>query len=66
MIYVQVPPESLAVVEKMHAQSKRDQFLMKLRPEYEATRSNMMNHDPSPSLDVCFKELFREEQRLAT
>ncbi|PSR85332.1 Zinc finger protein [Actinidia chinensis var. chinensis] len=25
-----------------------------------------MNRDPSPSLDVCFGELIREEQRLAT
>ena len=39
---------------------------MKLRPEYEAARSNLMNRDPSPSLDVCFGELLREEQRLAT
>ncbi|KAF8403434.1 hypothetical protein HHK36_011538 [Tetracentron sinense] len=39
---------------------------MKLRLEFEATRSNVMNRDPSPSLDVCFGELIREEQRLAT
>ena len=66
MIYVQVPVESLADVQKVHEQSKRDQFLMKLRLEYEAPRSNLMNRDLSPSLDVCFKELLREEQRLAT
>ncbi|KAA8542248.1 hypothetical protein F0562_023616 [Nyssa sinensis] len=46
--------------------SKRDQFLMKLRPEFEVTRSNLMNRDPSPYLDVCFGELLREEQRLFT
>ena len=34
MIYVQIPPESLVVVENMHAQSKRDQFLMKLQLYY--------------------------------
>ena len=39
---------------------------MKLRLEYEAARSNLMNHDPSPSLDVCFGELLREKQRIAT
>ena len=39
---------------------------MKLRPEYEAARSHLMNRDPSPSLDVCFGELLREEQRFAT
>ncbi|KDO39077.1 hypothetical protein CISIN_1g045690mg [Citrus sinensis] len=66
MIYVQVPIESLADVQGVHEQSKRDQFLMKLRPEYKAARSNLMNRDLSPSLDVCFKELLREEQRLAT
>jgi hypothetical protein len=42
------------------------QFLIKLRPEFEVTRSNLMNRDPSPSLDVCFGELLREEQRLLT
>ncbi|TXG71326.1 hypothetical protein EZV62_006261 [Acer yangbiense] len=30
------------------------------------TCSNLMNRDPSPSLDVCFGELLREEQRLLT
>jgi hypothetical protein len=39
---------------------------MKLPPEFEATRSNLMNRDPSPSLDVCFGELLHEEQRLLT
>ncbi|KAJ4702831.1 Retrovirus-related Pol polyprotein from transposon TNT 1-94 [Melia azedarach] len=39
---------------------------MKLCYEYEAARSNLMNRDPSPSLDVCFQELLREEQRFAT
>ncbi|KAG8380293.1 hypothetical protein BUALT_Bualt06G0000600 [Buddleja alternifolia] len=44
----------------------RDQFLMKLRPEFEGTRSNLMNRDPVPSLDSCLNDLFREEQRLLT
>ncbi|KAJ0007710.1 hypothetical protein Pint_29733 [Pistacia integerrima] len=39
---------------------------MKLRPEFEATHSNLMNCNPMPSLDVCFGELLREEQRLTT
>eukprot|EP00258_Populus_trichocarpa_P033414 XP_024449433.1 uncharacterized protein LOC112326270 isoform X2 [Populus trichocarpa] len=51
---------------RVHEQSKRDQFLMKLRFEFEITRSNLMNRDPFPSLDVCFGELLREEQRLLT
>ncbi|KAJ0084938.1 hypothetical protein Patl1_30072 [Pistacia atlantica] len=61
-----VPEDSLSIVQEIHAQSKRDQFLMKLRPEFEATRSNLMNRNPVPSLDICFGELLREEQRLTT
>ncbi|KAJ0076088.1 hypothetical protein Patl1_34260 [Pistacia atlantica] len=56
----------LSMVQEIHAQSKQDQFLMKLRPEFEATCSNLMNRNPMPSLDVCFGELLREEQRLTT
>lgn len=66
IIYAKGPVKSLAAVQTVHEQSKRDQFLMKLRPEYEAIRSNLMNRDPSPSLDVCFGELLREEQCLKT
>ena len=62
IIYAKVPEESLFVVQKVHAQSKRNQFLIKLRPEFEATRSNLMNRNPVPSLDVCFGELLHEEQ----
>ncbi|RVW88110.1 Retrovirus-related Pol polyprotein from transposon RE1 [Vitis vinifera] len=50
----------------MHATSKRDQFLMKLRPDFEIARSNMMNRHHVPSLDVCLSELLREEQRIVT
>jgi len=40
---------------------------MKLRSKFdEITRSNLMNRDPLPSLDVCFGELLREEQHLLT
>jgi hypothetical protein len=39
---------------------------MKLRPEYESVRSSLLNRSPVPSLDVCFGELLREEQRLST
>ena len=50
----------------MHETSKRDQFLMKLRGKFEAIRSNMMNREPIPLLDICVGELLREEQRLLT
>jgi len=39
---------------------------MKLWSEFEGARSNLMNRDPSPSLDVCFTELLCEEQHLVT
>jgi len=61
IIYAKIPAESLFVVQQVHEQSKRDQFLMKLRSEFEITRSNLMKRDPLPSLDVCFRELLREE-----
>jgi hypothetical protein len=64
VVYTKVPTASISVVQAIHEQNKRDQFLMKLCPKFEATRS--MNRDPSPSLDVCFGELLREEQRLLT
>ena len=65
IVYAKVPAESLSVVQEVHEQSKRDQFLMKLRPEFEAIRSNLMNCAPS-SLDACFGEVLREEEHLAT
>ncbi|XP_058098682.1 uncharacterized protein LOC131243376 [Magnolia sinica] len=37
---------------------------MKLRPEFESIRSNLMHRDPLPSLDVCFGALLREERLL--
>jgi hypothetical protein len=66
MVYVMVPAASLSTVQAIHEQSKRDQYLMKLRPEFEVTCSNLMNWDPSPSLDVCFGELLHKEQSLLT
>jgi hypothetical protein len=66
MVYAKVPAASLSDVQAVYEQSKRDQFLMKLRHEFEVTRSNLMNRDPSPSLDVCFGELLCEEHCLLT
>ena len=66
IIYATLSPEGLSSVQNVHETTKRDQFLMKLRSEFEGTRSNLMNRDPVPSLDVCLNELFREEQRLLT
>ena len=66
IIYAQIPVESLSVIQKVHEQSKGDQFLMKLRSEFEITCSNLMNRAPLTPLDVCFGELLQEEQRILT
>ena len=66
IIYFEIPKEALASFQKVHQVSMRDQFLMKLRPEFETARGGLLNRNPVPSLDVCVGELLREEQRLAT
>ncbi|KAJ0082875.1 hypothetical protein Patl1_11567 [Pistacia atlantica] len=53
-------------LQTVHSESQRDQFLMKLRPEFESTRAGLINRTPVPSLEVCLGELLREEQRLAS
>lgn len=64
--YAKIPAESLPSIQADHEQSKQDQFLMKLRSDFEIVCSNLMNRDPTPSLDVCFRELLCEEQRVLT
>nr|GMD63047.1 uncharacterized protein LOC109178973 isoform X2 [Ipomoea batatas] len=66
IVYANVPPEGLSAVQSVHETSKRDQFLMKLRGEFETIRSNLMNRQLVPSMDICVGELLREEQRLTT
>ena len=66
IVYANVPAAALSAVQAVHATSKRYQFLMKLRPDFEIARSNMMNHHPVPSLDAWLSELLREEQRIVT
>ena len=66
IVYANVPTATLSIVREVHATSKRDQFLMKLRPDFEIAHSNLMNRHPVPSLDVCLSELLREEQRIVT
>ena len=39
---------------------------MKLLPNFEIARSNLMNRHHVPSLDACLSELLREEQRIVT
>ena len=66
IVYESVSAEGLVAVQSVHETSKRDQFLMKLRGDFEPVRSNLMNRNPVPSIDTCIGELFREEQRLMT
>lgn len=61
-----LPPEGLSSVKSTHETTKRDQFLMKLRSEFEGTQSNLMNRELVPSLDACLNDLFCEEQHLLT
>ncbi|XP_038982157.1 uncharacterized protein LOC120110650 [Phoenix dactylifera] len=53
LIQAKVPAEGLAVVHQVHAASQKDQFLMRLRLEFEATRSALLNREVTPSLVVC-------------
>jgi hypothetical protein len=66
LVTADVPVAALSTIQTLHATTQRDQFLMKLRPEFESVRSSLLNRSPVPSLDVCFGELLREEQRLST
>ncbi|KAG6494580.1 hypothetical protein ZIOFF_042340 [Zingiber officinale] len=63
---VKVPKEALANLQAIHEDSRHDQFLMKLMPTFEVARVGLLNRNPVPSLDICFGELLREEQRMAT
>ena len=64
--YADVADNVLKVIQDLQASSQRDQFLMKLRHEFDSVRSALMNRTPLPSLDVCLNEFLREEQRLPT
>ena len=66
LVTADVPIAALSTIQIIHATTRRDQFLMKLRPEYESVRSSLLNRSPVPFLDICFGELLREEQRLST
>ena len=53
IVHAKVPTAALAALQAVHAESQRDQFLMKLRPEFEHVRAGLLNRDPVPSLDIC-------------
>jgi len=66
VIYDGIFGATLFVIQIVHKTSKRDQFLMKLRFDFEATNCNFMNRNPVPTLDACLSELLCEKQRIAT
>ncbi|XP_027366002.1 uncharacterized protein LOC113872563 [Abrus precatorius] len=66
IVYADLTSEGLSSVQTIYETTKRDQFLMKLRSDFEGIRSNLMHRDPVPSLVACFNDLLREEQRLHT
>ncbi|RVW89894.1 Retrovirus-related Pol polyprotein from transposon RE1 [Vitis vinifera] len=53
LVTADVPIAALSTIQTIHATTRRDQFLMKLRPEYESVRSSLLNRSPVPSLDIC-------------
>ncbi|XP_058733596.1 uncharacterized protein LOC131605232 [Vicia villosa] len=57
IIHVDVPKSSLTDVQEVYNTSRRDQFLMKLRPEFEVVRGALLNRNPVPSLDTRVGEL---------
>ena len=65
LVTTDVPIAALSTIQTIHMTTRRDQFLMKLHPEYESVRSSLLNRSLVPSLDICFGELLREEQRLS-
>ncbi|KAL6344341.1 hypothetical protein AAG906_037920 [Vitis piasezkii] len=54
LVTTDVPIAALSTIQTIHATTQRDQFLMKLRPEYEFLRSSLLNRSLVPSLDICF------------
>ncbi|KAI4313348.1 hypothetical protein L6164_026334 [Bauhinia variegata] len=61
-----VPKEALAGIQEVYEDSRHDQFLMKLRLDFEVALAGLLNKNLIPSLSVCPGELLHKEQRLAT
>ena len=66
MVTTDVPDAALSTIQNHHKTSQCDQFRMKLCSKYESVHSSLLNRSHVPSLNICFGELFREEQRLST
>jgi hypothetical protein len=66
LVTAKISAEGVLAVQQVHKISQRDQFLMKLQPEYEPVCASLVNRDLVPSLDACFGKLLCEEQCLHT
>ena len=66
LVTADVPIAALSTIQTIHVTTRRDQFLMKLCPEYESVHSSLLNRSTVLCLDIFFGELLREEQCLST
>ncbi|RVW31828.1 Retrovirus-related Pol polyprotein from transposon RE1 [Vitis vinifera] len=64
LVTADVPIVALSTIQTIHATTRRDQFLMKLRPEYESVHSSLLNRSPVPSLDICLVSYFAKSNAL--
>ncbi|RVX07703.1 hypothetical protein CK203_021820 [Vitis vinifera] len=54
LVTTDVPIAALSTIQTIHVTTLRDQFLMKLCPEYESVYSSLLNKFHVSSLDICF------------
>lgn len=66
LVIAKMSNEEVLAINKVHKISQKDQFMMKLGPEYKVVRISLVNRDPDPILAACFRELLCEEQPLNT
>ncbi|XP_043725563.1 uncharacterized protein LOC122672131 [Telopea speciosissima] len=52
IVYSGVSSVSLSSIQAIHDVSKHNQFLMKVRLEFESIRTSLLNRAPSPSLGM--------------
>jgi len=60
IVYKDLSVEGQTAVQIVHETTKRDQFLMKLRSDFEGIQTNLMNRAVFPSLDEYLNEFLRE------
>ncbi|KAK2966538.1 hypothetical protein RJ640_002998 [Escallonia rubra] len=56
----------LRALKDINDERKVMQFLIKLRPDYEIVRANILNRGTLPTMDAVFGEFLREDTRIAT